>query len=252
MNDREYDVMRHVEDTYWWYRVLRGMVVEACQAELAGRPEASILDAGCGTGGMMEVLRGVNPSWKLTGLDFSPHAVAYTRKRGFEQVVEGSVDALPYADASFDLVYSLDVLCIGGVHEERAMKEFFRVLRPGGVMMLNLPAFMLLRGQHDVAVHSARRYTPGRLRELLETGGFEVERSHCWNLWLFPPIACWRLLSRVLKPADAAQAKSDLSMPPTLLNRSLTLLAQVDAKVCQLIHSPLGTSVWAIGRKAAA
>ncbi len=249
MNDREYDVMRAVEDTYWWYQVLRGTVADALAMGTGGGREARILDAGCGTGGMMEVLRARQPGWKLAGLDYSPHAVAYTRQRGFEDVVQGSVDALPFANESFDAVYSLDVLYIGQVDEGRAMTEFARVLKPGGLFLMNLPAFNLLRGQHDVAVHGARRYTPGRVRSLLEAAGLRRERVHCWNLWLFFPIACWRLISRVLKPADGADAKSDLSSPPAVVNRTLAALGKLDAAFCGLIRSPLGTSVWAVARK---
>lgn len=241
--------MREVEDTYWWYSVLRGTVSRACTAALKGTPEARILDAGCGTGGMMKVLREKCPTWCLSGLDFSPHAVAHTRKRGFQDVRQGSVDDLPYESASFNLLYSLDVLYVGQVNEVKALAEFFRVLRPGAKIFLNLPAFDLLRGQHDVAVHGTRRYRPGRVKELLQDAGFEVERSHCWNLWLFLPVFTWRLASRLSSPSDVSQAKSDLSMPSGPVNRLLSTLGRWDAGVCDLLRSPLGTSVWAVARK---
>jgi SAM-dependent methyltransferase len=215
MNDHEYALMRQVEDSYWWYAVLRESVAVEVRARLAGATDGRILDAGCGTGGMMEALRRENPAWRISGLDFSAEAIGHTRRRGFPDLAQGSVNALPYAGASFDVVVSLDVLYFEGVDETKAMAEFHRVLKPGGALVLNLPAFDMLRGRHDAAVKGVRRYTPARMRELLAQSGLEVLRIHCWNLWLFVPILCWRLLSRVSLARGTAAAKSDLSMPPS-------------------------------------
>ena len=247
MPEREYDLMRQVEDVYWWYRVLR-RTVAADVGELAGARAADILDAGCGTGGMMDALRQTRAALRLTGLDFSPQAVEITRRRGFENVHVGSVDALPMAAASHDGIVSLDVLYFEGVDEPRAVAEFHRVLRPGGFLILNLPAFDFLRGEHDVAVRGVRRYTPSGVRNLLTRGGFEVARSHCWNAWLFPPIALWRVLSR-LRARPAAEARSDLSLLPAPVNSLLLACARADMALCRALRSPLGTSVYAVARK---
>ncbi|MCE9517979.1 MAG: class I SAM-dependent methyltransferase [Verrucomicrobia bacterium] len=246
MNDHEYALMRQVEDSYWWYIVLRESVAAEVASHLSGKSEACILDAGCGTGGMMEALRRENKSWQISGLDFSPQAIEHTRQRGFTNLTQGSVDALPFADATFDVVVSLDVLYFEGVNETKAMAEFQRVLKPGGALVLNLPAFDILRGEHDVAVKGVRRYTPARVRDLVKQCGLESERVHCWNLWLFVPILCWRLLSRL---RQTAEAKSDLSTPPAFLNSMLIMLARMDMALCRVISSPLGTSVQAVARK---
>jgi SAM-dependent methyltransferase len=249
MNEHEYALMRRVEDSYWWYAVLRESVDSEVKAWLSNKSDARILDAGCGTGGMMEVLRRENSAWQISGLDFSPQAVEHTRERGFTDVTQGSVDALPYPDASFDAVVSLDVLYFDGVDETKAMSEFHRVLKPGGVLVLNLPAFDMLRGEHDVAVSGVRRYTPSRVREMLAQCGLAPVRVHCWNAWLFLPILGWRLLSRLRHSRKPGGAKSDLSTPPDAINNALTTLARIDMSLCRAIHSPLGTSVQAVARK---
>jgi SAM-dependent methyltransferase len=249
MNEREYALMRHVEDAHWWYGVLRESVADELKIQLARTPEARVLDAGCGTGGMMEVLRRKHPSWRLHGLDFSGEALEHCRKRGFTDLTQGSVNALPFADASFDAVLSLDVLYFEGVDDTHAVEEIYRILKPGGCLILNLPAYDVLRGQHDVAVRGVRRYTPRIVRDLLAHRRLDAVRVHCWNLWLFFPILCWRKLSRMRQPAEPAEARSDLSMPPAPVNAMLTVLARLDMGLCRAIRSPLGTSVFAVATK---
>jgi SAM-dependent methyltransferase len=249
MNDEEYDRMRQVEDSYWWYAVLRESVAGEVRDHLAGKPAASVLDAGCGTGGMMRVLQDAGPAWEISGVDMSLQALEHTRSRGFTKVTRASVDALPYADASFDVVVSLDVLYFEGVDDTKAMSEFHRVLKPGGMLILNLPAFEVLRGEHDRAVSGVRRYTPIQVHRLLEMSKMEVVRVHCWNAWLFIPILGWRLLSRTPRPNGRTRAKSDLCMLPPILNKALTALARVDMALCRIVRSPLGTSVHAVAIK---
>ena len=248
MLTHEYQTMRQVEDTYWWYSTLRGMVVqEVKQRAKAGT--ARLLDAGCGTGGMMERLRTANGQWKLAGLDLSPDALQITRDRGFDDVTAGSVSELPFANGSFDGLVSLDVLYHDGVDQEKALKEFARVLKPGGFFVLNLPAFKALAGSHDIAVKGVRRYTTGDVRELLAAAGFRVQTLQYWNAWLFLPILAWRTLSRSFHSKESEEAKSDLSSLPGVVNGALSLVSGLDARLCRLTHWPFGTSVFAVAVK---
>jgi SAM-dependent methyltransferase len=248
MLEHEYNTMRSVEDRYWWYRVLRGMTVAEVARAVAHLPEARILDAGCGTGGTLEELRRRAPSWRLRGFDYSPLALDHTKKRGFEQAVHGSVDAIPFADDSQDVVVSLDVLCCGGVDEEKSMEEFKRVLINGGVLIMNLPAFVCLQGRHDHAVNSVRRYTASSLRSLHFRHGFTPERVFCWNAWLFPAVLAWRQISKRLPSARSESAKSDLVLPPEWLNGAVGAIATADANLCRFLGSPVGTSVFSVAR----
>jgi SAM-dependent methyltransferase len=249
MLQHEYHTMRQVEDTYWWYQVLRMEVINDVASRFPGGKTCKLLDAGCGTGGMLQALRETHPAWQITGLDFSPVAVEYCQQRGFADVIRGSVDEMPFPNASFDVVVSLDVLYHRQVSQNRALSEIARVLKPDGVMILNLPAFDILRGSHDVAVHGTRRYTVKQTRDLLDPIDFKLETAFCWNAWFFLPLLTWRLVTRSLKPPSEGETKSDLSTLPPQINALLTAIGRLDFMVCRLLHLPFGTSVYSVGRK---
>ncbi len=215
MLQHEYHTMRQVEDTYWWYQVLRLEVVKDVASRFPGPKTCKLLDAGCGTGGMLHALRETRPEWQITGLDFSPVAVDYCHERGFADVIRGSVDEMPFPNARFDVVVSLDVL----YHRQVSQ------------------------------VHGTRRYTVKRIRELLGPTRFKLEAAFCWNAWLFFPLLAWRSLTRSLKPPREGETKSDLSTLPPKINTLLTAIGRLDFTVCRLLHLPFGTSVYTVGRK---
>lgn len=242
MRASEYDLMHAVEDSHWWYTVLRGLVDEALVGRLPAA--ARLLDAGCGTGGMLAFLRGRKTDVALAGVDAAEQAVRYCHQRGLSAVVQGRVEALPFADEAFDAVLCLDVLYHTDVAEQRALAEMGRVLRPQGLLLLNLPAMAALRGAHDEAVGGARRYEVCQVRELLSGASFDLEMIHYWNAWLCLPLLLWRQLSRLKK-----RRASDLSLAPEWMNRALAGAGRLDAGLCRSLQVPFGSSVFAVARK---
>jgi SAM-dependent methyltransferase len=247
MLPQEYQTMRSVEDSYWWYRTLRSHVVR----ELAKRllPGAHVLDAGCGTGGMLDALRDHPARWQLSGCDLSPDAVALTCARGFTDISQSSLSAIPMKSEECDAVVCLDVLYHESVDESAAMHQLHRVLRPGGWLVLNLPAWDSLAGEHDRAVKGARRYTPDRIRALLPASRWHIESLHGWNALLLPAVWISRQLSRLRHSATPHPARSDLKPLPHHLNRMLAAIASADFTLCRSLQIPLGTSLFAIARK---
>jgi SAM-dependent methyltransferase len=246
MNAEEYVVMRQQEDTHWWYRALRGAVVRTLQSQMGSAPR--LLDAGCGTGGMMAAVRTAFPRAELTGLDFDEQAVRLSAERGVaDHLLRGSANALPFKTARFDAALSLDVLYHQGIDDGAAFAELKRVLRPGGVLIINLPAFESLRGAHDVAVHTARRYEPHHLRQLAAAQKLEVEHWTCWNTALSPLVWLWRRRGRLAGSGD-----SDLRSLPPLLNTVLEGLLRLEWTVAERLSLPFGSSLFAILRKTAA
>ena len=172
-----------VEDRHYWFRGLR----RTARALLHGAriPAGSrIVDCGAGTGRNLEWLGEFGTT---VGVELTPAGLAAGRRRG-RHLVRGTVTALPLADASVDLATSFDVLyCLDDAAEVRALDEMWRVLKPGGVVLINAAALDMLSGAHSALTREVRRYTPSRLRTRLIASGFEVERLTFTNLSLFPP-----------------------------------------------------------------
>lgn len=248
MEPYEYETMRSVEDTYWWYTGLRALVAKNARRVLKNSNNLKVLDAGCGTGGMMAVLHQVLPEAELIGIDLNSSAVEFTKQRNIGTVKQASVENLPFPDEFFDLVISLDVLYMQGVDEARSLAEFQRVLKPRGSLLINLPAFEFLKGKHDLAIHTARRYRKKRVYKLLAKVGFVVETITYWNTTLFPVVALIRPLSLIF--GNKQTPRSDLKPLPIFVNKILTWLILREIQLTQYVSLPFGSSVFVIAKKA--
>ena len=246
MSPKENDIMRSVEDHYWWYQALRLHVAAAIQP---AAPDFSVLDAGCGTGGMLHVVRQKFHAADLTGVDQSTHALELTaaRKTG-AKLISSSVHALPFPENSFDVVLSLDVLSQAGVDDSLTVREAHRVLRPGGRLILNVAALEFLKGAHDCAVEAGRRYTRQQIRVLLEGAHFHVERLSYWNATFTPPIALARWLSRGRSQTNEPP-RSDFRALPPFLNSIFRRVAALELNASRHVSLPFGTSLFAVARK---
>ena len=246
MSPEENEIMRSVEDHYWWYRALRSHVAAAIEP-LA--PHFALLDAGCGTGGMLDVLRQKFPAANLTGVDQSTHALELTAARQTgAKLISASVHDLPFPGDSFDFVVSLDVLVSKGLDDSLAVHEAYRVLRPGGRLILNVAALEFLKGAHDRAVDADRRYTRRQLRALLEGAHFQVERLSYWNATFTPLIALVRWMSRG-RSGRNEPPRSDFRALPSILNSVFRRVAALELRASRHVSLPFGTSLFAVARK---
>jgi SAM-dependent methyltransferase len=243
----EHEAMYRSETVLWWYVALREYVLDWLHlTERTPRPVLTMLDAGCGTGGMLARLATYGTA---VGIDLAPYAVRTAHDRRGCIAVRGSLTALPFPDDHFDAAVSLDVISDAGVDvEAAALDELYRVLKSGGRLLLNLPAFVSLAGEHDIAVRTARRYTTREARALVERHGFIVERCSYWNMALTPAVWLVRRLSR-RKPLDAASAHSDITPPAAPVNRTLLGLMRLERRVLHhLPHLPFGSSLLLLAR----
>lgn len=182
----------------WWYRGLRALVLQELtralrQLSLSG----PVLDAGCGTGGMLVRLApALTHQHPALGLEYDPFAAALAREKAGRPVAAGSVNEMPVADGSLAAYVSLDVLCHGAVTPESALKEARRCLKPGAIALFNLPAYGWLLSAHDRRVQNVRRFTRGQARALVAGHGFKVLKATYWNTLLFPLMLLHRLTER--------------------------------------------------------
>lgn len=221
-------------------RITAAMLEEA----YGSRADLDILDAGCGTGGAAAHLGRFG---RYTGVDFSALALDFCRKRGLARTGQASVLELPFRERSFDLVTSFDVLYHRSVADVgAALGEFYRVLRHGGRVLLRVPAYDWLRGQHDEVIHTARRFTAPDVGAALGETGFAVERLTHANALLFPIAAGKRLLERAL---GSPSAETDVRATADLSNRLLTGVLAAEARWLRVRDFPLGLSVVALARK---
>jgi len=235
--------MAAVEDAMWYYRALHRHVQRVLVKRLPAG--AAVLDAGCGTGGLLRRLRVARPGWRLTGLDASPVACELARSRAGVEVVQGSVDALPFGDGSFAAVISCDVLC--QVNDPAAaLAEFRRVLRPGGIVVLTMPSYPWLFSYHDRQVGNVRRSTLGEVRAWLGAAGLPPsgEPGTYWNS-LPLPLAVLR--RKVIPPRSP---ESDVRLYPAPLEAMFKAMMAIEhAWLAAGGRLPLGSSLLAVGRK---
>ncbi|HEY1107471.1 MAG TPA: class I SAM-dependent methyltransferase [Opitutaceae bacterium] len=242
MNQDEYRKLAEDEDQMWYFRSLHAHVLR----ELAHLPPGTrVLDAGCGTGGLILRLREARPDWVWSGIDFMPLACELAQERcgpGVD-IRCASVTELPFADESFDAVVSADVVC-QIENPEVAAREFFRVLKPGGIVVINVPAYMWMYSYHDENCHTKHRYTRPELETLLRGGGFADRKTTHWNALPFPAMVAKRKI--FTRPTDT----SDVRVYPWAVERGFDVLMGVEHAWRDLGGVwAWGTSVFGVARK---
>lgn len=249
MDPTEYANIARLEDQHWWYRGMAAislalLVTRGETAPPLTAPPLRILDAGCGPGGMLSKLAAIG---QPIGLDFHPLAMAHAQHQFASRfpLLRASITQLPLPANHFDLITSFDVLCHRAVSDDRlVLSEFFRSLKPGGRMLLRVPALDSLRGAHDVVVHTQRRYTRAELESKLKAVGFNLHRLTYANSLLLPLIYIRRQRS-----ASNAEKNSDVELPSAPVNKFLELVLQLERLWLTYFNLPIGVSLLALASK---
>jgi ubiquinone/menaquinone biosynthesis C-methylase UbiE len=244
MEPREYELMFRAEDRHWWYQSLRAMIAAAWTRHVRA-PYPDALDIGCGTGALMTWLAS---RANATGLDFSPHALAFSRKRGLTRILRADAAALPLDAASFDVAVSCDVLYHKAVGDPLVvLKEACRVLKPSGVVMINVPAYPWLQSTHDIGIHTARRFTKYEVIALFNQAGFSHVYATYWNTLLFPAAAAVRLWRR---GTQTHTEQSDLAdIPSPIVNSAMSAILGLERAILRICPLPFGLSVFAVASR---
>ena len=235
------------EARHFWFRGFRAFVTPLLRVAAAGRSRPLLLDCGCGTGANIDLLARFGPAY---GFDLAEAGLQLAREAGRTRLARATVTAVPFGAASFDIVTSFDVLySLDDRHEQQAITEMIRLLKPGGFAIVNVAAMEVLRGDHSVLSHEVRRYSRSDLRARLEAAGFSIVRLTYTNFTLFLPLALSRSIQRRRGLRDEAGAKHEIAVPPAPVNAMLSLLLRMESVWLRVFDAPFGSSLLCLARK---
>jgi SAM-dependent methyltransferase len=235
------------EQRHFWFRGFRYFVSPLLEQAAAGRRNLRLLDCGCGTGHNLELLA---PYGTAFGFDLTASGLEYGREAGRPRLARASIGAIPFPDAAFDIVTSFDVLySLPDPIEQAAIREMYRVARPGGWLVLNVAAMELLRGDHSALSREVRRYSRDSLDRLVTGAGFRVSRLTYTNAVLFPPMALARALQRWRGLAPEHEAHQEISVPAAPVNAALTAALKLESLWLRVAGNPFGSSLLCLAQK---
>ena len=245
--DRLLELTYRAEQSHFWFRGFRQYVTPAIARATAGRRDARILDCGCGTGTNLEMLK---PYGRAAGFDLTRIGTEFAKSHG-HKVAQASIGDIPFKTGMFDLVTSFDVFqVLPDAVEQSAIIEMYRVLKPGGWMLLHVAALEILHGKHSVLSEEHRRYTKSSLRALVEGAGFRIERityDHCSLLPIMLPVRVWHRMTAT--DGVVAAGEGEITVPSAPVNSALTAVVSLEAKALQMFDMPIGSSLMCLARK---
>lgn len=245
MDPKEYEKMFHLEDTYWWYQGRKRVVSQLLGLkECAPQKRPRILDVGCGTGLMLQEMQG---RAHCVGMDFSPLSMHFTRKRGIQRLARADAMNLPVRENAVDLITLLDL----AEHLERdrdLFHEAYRALKPGGRLVLTVPAHAFLWSEHDEALYHKRRYSRRVIKERIEEAGFHIHRLTYCITFTFPLIVGFRLLQKVIGKKKS-EPSSHLVILPAWANRLLIWSVDLERLLLRFMNLPFGVTLALVAEK---
>lgn len=236
--------MYEAEESHWWYVALHELILYFIDKERAKRSPLKILDAGCGTGRLCQLM---NEYGEVRGCDISSLALGLCDKRNIS-AFKVDLNLTDLGVERYDVITSIDVLYHQRIqNDNEALSRFYKALKPGGMLILNLPAYNFLKSRHDLAVHTRERYTKSSTVNKLKDAGFIIEKATYRIGFLFPFIAVYRLLQRLSTDKSIV---SDVHMPPKLFNSALLGLNRMENRFIEKMSTvPFGTSLFVVARK---
>ena len=235
--------MAELEKSYWWHAGRKSIISQQMR-KLGLSKNAKILNVGCGTGGMIPLFEQYGD---VVNIDVSDEALKYCKQLGFRNLKKYNGTTVPFKDSSYDLVVATDVL----EHiedDQAALKEWRRVLKPGGHMLITVPAYQWLWSDHDQELHHHRRYTASGLHRKTNEESLRVRKKTYAITFSFPLIVGYRLIDSIL-PNRKKKANTSYVLLPRPINSLFTNLLRLEAQCLRVINFPFGTSILLIAEK---
>jgi len=239
-----YKEMYNLENYHWWFLGKKTLLCAflAKYADLKNH-SMKILDVGCGTGMIMFLLKNYGETY---GIDISEEALNFCRLRGHKYLKKARANNVPFDNQFFDLVIAFDLL----EHledDEGAVKEFYRILKKGGILLISVPSFKFLYSEHDLAAGHKRRYTANQIKRLMKQKQFSIMKITYTNMFIFPLVVVYRLLKKFFPIRE--QVKTDFFSVPLIINKILSSIYRLEAILLARMDFPFGLSVVCVVRK---
>ncbi len=247
MENQEYEIMFVNENEHWWYKTLHNLTLRYLKKYIKHPEQSQILDAGCGTGRLLELLTKNN--YNCEGFDFNETAINFCKSRNLKNISKQDLNAIELKENYYDAIISNDVLYHKTIiNESEIITKFYKALKKNGILIMNLPAFEILKSTHDKFVHNRKRYILKDCKNLFKNTGFKIELLSYRLLWLFFPVLIYRLIKKIF--FNNSTETSDVKKSSPLINNLLFLLSKIDNFLfLSFSYLPVGTSVYIIVKK---
>lgn len=242
MDTREYKNIYEHEATHFYYVGYHNILLSLLEKYLPKKGDLKILDAGCGTGLFTKKL---GKFGDVIGVDASAEALKFARKRGIK-VKKALITKLPFKDNTFDLIVSNDVICHKSIKsDQKAINELSRVLAPGGLLLLKLPAFNWLKGAHDARVFTKKRYGKNDVQKMLWAAGHLPVKSSFAGSFLVPVV----ILKNAVDRTTGKHSDSSVASVWQPLNKFLISLFNIERVIISFLNIPVGITIITVSRK---
>ncbi len=248
MYSSEYTLMYRSEEKLWWYIGLRDLL--GYYFKRHGKLADRVLDVGCGTGKNMEFL--IEKGYRNTeGIDYSPEAIDFCHKRNLHTAQLGSITAIPFPDESFDIVYCMDVIgCLDPADRELAASELMRVLKPGGLFLVNSASLKIFRSQHDDVGNLKIRFNKKNILELFQNYNIQLHKLTYRVFLLSPLVLTFKAVKNLIRTLNPdKKSESDQVLFPNPVNWVLTQIQLLENFLLKRVNIPFGSSVFMVFTK---
>jgi SAM-dependent methyltransferase len=235
MDPTLYQLHESLEDRYWWFVAKNSILMHVARRLVPPSRQRRAADIGCGTGGLLARL---HEHYDSCGVEMQATARDACARRGLTAHPGSLPDDIPLPPHAFDLVIATEVL----EHVERdteAAKSLARLLKPGGVLLVTVPAHQWMWTVHDEMNHHFRRYSKTGLRRVIEGADLHISWLSFQMVALFPVMAAGRLASR----ARGKRKDANIRLLPEVINTPLRWMFEAEKWVLPLVPSPVGSSL---------